>query len=334
MPDIVDENAKKADEMIRQMAAARAEAPAPDGFIEIKLEEPAPVPTPAPTPEPESKPEPVPESDVSQLRAEVARLTNEYGLEHQRYKSLQGMITQRDQTIAQLNQILASMQAAPPAPEPVDYLSEEDDEKFGSDLVNMSTRAAQHVFAQREKEMASTIAALRDELSQIKSQVGGVQQETYQTKFANFCTQVAAVVDEKTGGRFKEINEAPEFASWITRSPAMTTLFDTARQQMDLNGVLTVYEMYAKTLLTGKQESSPPTQTPSMDPRLARQVDPGKSRSTPSPAEKSEGAKRQWTRTGIVDFYNKKTTYPRETADALERDIFLAQKEGRVDFAR
>jgi hypothetical protein len=74
--------------------------------------------------------------------------------------------------------------------------------------------------------------------------------------------------------------------------------------------------------------------TPSpVDPRLVRQVAPGKSKSTPSPAQQ-DGAKRQWTRSGIADFYKKMKQYPADTAAALERDIFAAQKEGRVDYLK
>jgi hypothetical protein len=331
MSDAIKAAAARADEMIRNLAAGKdpLEGVDPEPAEATEVEAPPVVAASEPVPPPAS----AAPDEMAELRAEVAQLKKDYGLEHQRYKSLQGMIDQRDRTIEQLNEILATMHTTPaPAPAAAasveTYVTPEDEEAFGSDLIDLTQRSAKQVAALTKKEMAAELEALRNELRQIQSQVGNVQQERARAAFESFSAQVAEAVNAATGGRFDEINNAREFMEWIQSSQARTNRFVTARDAMDLEGVLTIYETYARNTFTGKQDVSQ-TQ-PSVDPRLARQVAPGKSRSTPSPAERPDGAKRQWTRQAIAEFYQNKASLPKESADALERDLFNAQREGRI----
>lgn len=322
----IKEAAARADEMIRSLAKGEYEIKSPESLPEdsegaaaAALEAP-----PAPTPPPAD--------DTAEMRAEIARLHNEFGLEHQRYLSLQGMYQKSQNQIEQLNEILATMQAAPPAVEPARFLSDDDEAQFGSDLVNLTTRAAKQVFAEQKQVADAKIAKLEAELAAVKSDVGGVQMDSAENKYAAFCVRVADAVDEKTGGKFDVINDDPAFQTWLAASPTRHGVFQAAKASHDLEGVLTFFEVYGTHAGINKQEV--PTPKPTVDPRLERQVAPGKSRSTPSPDTQSAGEKRQWTRSGIADFYKKKSTYPKETADALERDLFLAQREDRVDYDR
>lgn len=336
MTDAVKAAAQRADDMIRNLAAGKAPyegidpepTDAPDSLeaVDTPVVEAAAPEVAAPEPAPAAP------DELAELRAEVVRLKQEYGLEHQRYKSLQGMIDQRDRTIAQLNELLATMHTTPaPATQdpPESYITSDDEEAFGSDLIDLTQRSAKQVAEMTKKELAAELEAMRAELRQVQSQVGSVQQERAKNAFAEFTARVAAAVDEVTGGRFKEINDDPQFLAWIQADGLRTDRFVTARDRMDVEGVLTEYEKYARTVFTNKQDALPNT-PPAVDPRLARQVAPGKSRSTPSPAERPDGAKRQWTRQAITEFYANKANLPKETADALERDLFTAQREGRI----
>lgn len=335
-PDAVKTAAAKADEMIRQLAA-EANSEAVDGQAEdavsITLQETTSAPAPDVTPAPTEHPAPAPAPDeTAALRAEVAHLRNEYGVEHQRYLSLQGMFQKSQAQIDQLNKILADMQAAPAA---AAYLSDDDETQFGSDLVDLATRAARQVLAENKVAGGDEVAALKAQIERLNAAVGGVQHESAEAKFEAFQRQVEATVNERTGGRFREIDGSEAFKTWLNAVPMRMELFKAAAMGNDLRGTLTFFDMYGTQaqLIRANQEQSKTTPAP-VDPRLERQVAPGKSRSTPSQMSVPDGEKRQWTRSGIADFYKKKATYPASTANALEEDIFAAQNEGRVDYSK
>jgi hypothetical protein len=326
MPEAVKTAAAKADEMIRQLAAASNDAPMDE--INIAPDTPTePAPEAPPAPEPVTPPPP---DDTARLRAENAHLRNEYGLEHQRYLSLQGMFQKANTQIEHLNAILADMQSAPAAA----FLSDDDETQFGADLVDLSVRAARQVMTESKMAGGEEVAALKAEVERLKAAVGGVQSESAETRHAAFCNKVKSVVDQKTGGRFDEIDKSDAFAAWLSASPTRLNMFQSATQAADLEGVLTFFDMYGtQAQLISANQEQPKSPSP-VDPRLERQVAPGKSRSTPSPGSTQDGAKRQWTRSGIAEFYKKKSTFPASTATALEQDIFAAQNEGRVDYSR
>jgi hypothetical protein len=214
---------------------------------------------------------------------------------------------------------------APPAEE-APLIGKEDEDAFGADLIDMARRVS-------KMEMAAQMKAMREELAELKSQVGGVQQDTRSTKYERFLGHLADQVEDSTGRTFDAINTDPAFEQWIKASPSRLALFKSSISEMDTEGALTFFDIYAKQLPPVPQVAAPPAGT-SIDPRLARQVAPGKSKSTPSPAAAQGGDKRMWTRSGIADFYTKMKSYPKANADALEREIALAQREGRVDYSK
>lgn len=317
-PQAIRDASSKVDDMIRGLAAAthapETNAPAPDdAVVEQGVQEPV-----------EPAPEPV--EDAPDLAREMTDLKAEFHRSEARYKSLQGMFNQQVEINKQLQDIIASMHAAPPAPakseEPA--ITKEDEDAFGADLVEFSRRAAR-------AEMGAYVKQLEARIDQLSQQLTGVSQATTQTQYAAFVDALADAVNAETGGQFDAINNAPEFKAWLEADGELDD-FLTAVRGMNMKKSLRYFRFYAKeNAITGKQP-----EPPRVDPRLATQVSPGKSKSTPSLATQADGEKRQWTRSGIVEFYKKLSNgeFPKDTAEKLEREIAFAQKEGRVDYSR
>lgn len=320
MPQAVREAATRADDMIRQLAESGL-APKPDDAApepEVMLT--------APEPEDVVEDQGVASESVTPPSAPdgAQELRHELATAEQRYRSLQGMFNAQAEQIRQLHDIIASMHAVPPAPAQQDgpLVSKADEEAFGPELLDVARRIAQQELREQAKKYEQRIA-------QLEQRQDGVQRDTAATRYEAFLGKLADQVEQTTGHPFDVVNKDPAFEQWIKAAPSRFRLFQESIQAMDTEGALTFFDLYSKQHL-----SKPETATPSpVDPRLARQVAPGKSKSTPSPAQQ-DGAKRQWTRSGIADFYQKMKQYPADTAAALERDIFAAQKEGRVDYLK
>lgn len=324
-PQSVKEAATRVDEMIRQggegamqqdaMENASAEAPeqpeaeqddAPQqGELDLQGGEPQ-APQPA---------QPAPAEDVEQIKKQAE-------LWEQRYRSLNGMIESRDRQIENLHQLLARMETAqqqpqqPAEPEkPPVAITKDDVDSFGEDLIDLARRVAQSEYSEHEKKLQARIKELESQVSGVSEQAASSAQEQFLAKLKTRIPQL------------EKINTDPAFIGWLQESPTRQQMFNTAVQQLDVPGAAWFFETWA-------EKTAQPAPPPQTDPRLARQVAPGKSRSTPSPAQGQDGEKRQWTRSAIVEFYKNIGRHPQKERDRIERDIALAQQEGRVDFTK
>ena len=311
--------AKKADELIEELArqarGEEAEAPeTPEETTEPVLAESDSGVQAEPQEEPQAAPD-----EQDQLREAAAKW-------EQRYRSLDGMIQSRDRQIEQLHQLLADMQASKTEAKKAEpkkaLVTKEDEETFGADLLDVARRVAR-------EENAQYIQALEAKLAQFEGKLGTMETATAETAQERFETRLGQVAPN-----WHTVDRDPNFITWLQGSPTRLRIFKESVQSQDLMGVAQFYLDYD--VLTGKQTevvvSSTDNQSQPVDPRLARQVSPGKSRSSPTPI--TEGNKRQWTRTGIADFFTNRKKYPVDEANRIERDIFAAQKEDRVDYSR
>lgn len=254
--------------------------------------------------------------------AELARVREDAAKWEQRYRSLDGMIQARDRQIEQLHQLLAAMQqATAPKAEAEDkpqakqkLVTEKDEEAFGADLVDLARRVA-------KEESGAYIAQLEAQVAQLQERLQGVAQTTAvadQDRFENRLTQAVP--------NWREIDSDPKFIEWLNASPVRMKMFRAAAEERSVSDVAYFFSEYA--------EKHPKAAAPKADPRLEKQVAPGKSRAVASP-QVAPTDKKQWTRTEIADFYaNGKKRYSPEEYTRMERDLFAAQREGRVDFTR
>lgn len=254
---------------------------------------------------------------------EIDQIKKQAELWEQRYRSLNGMIESRDRQIENLHQLLARLEMAqqqqpqqPPAPEkPAPAITKDDVDSFGEDLIDLARRVAQSEYSEHEKKLQSRIRELESQVSGVTEQAASSAQDQFLAKLKSRVAQL------------EQINTDPKFIAWLQESPTRQQMFNTSVQRLDVSGAAWFFETWA-------EQHTKPAPPPTTDPRLERQVAPGKSRSAPSPAQTEDGQKRSWTRSAIVEFYKNIGRYPQKERDRIERDIASAQKDGRVDFTK
>lgn len=312
----IKEEAAKADQMIRDLAqgdvaVAEAEETEDQEAAQPEVEEHDQGVVADAATEDQTSDDP----DLARIREDAAKW-------EQRYRSLDGMIQARDRQIEQLHQLLAGMQQAPKAEQPADapqpkssLVGKEDEEAFGSDLIDLARRISR-------EESGAYIAKLEGQLAQMQERLQGVAQTTAVTVQDRFEQQLARAVPD-----WKKIDADPAFITWLQANPTRNRVFTEAAQSQDVAGVAYFFEEFG-----GK--SAPAEERQKTDPRLEKQLAPGKSKSVPT-AAKSPQDKKQWTRSEIAQFYAEgRKQYSPEEYTKVERDLFNAQKEGRVDFTR
>lgn len=252
---------------------------------------------------------------------ELNRVREDAGKWEQRYRSLQGMFEAGQRQIEQLHQLLAAMQSATPAkdePAPAKtasrLVSEKDEEAFGADLIDLARRVA-------KEEAGDTIAKLQQQVAALQAQLSGVAQTTAVSVQERFESQLSSKSPE-----WRRIDADPKFSEWLQASPTRQKLFAEAAKGQDVEEVAYFFNEYA-------QRVAPATAV-TTDPRLEKQVAPGKSKATSVPSKQST-EKKQWTRSEIAEFMvHGKKSYSSDEYARLYKDVFAAQQEGRVDFTR
>lgn len=249
----------------------------------------------------------------------LARIREDAAKWEQRYRSLDGMIQARDRQIDQLHQLLAGMQANPATrqdteqPQAKHLVKKEDEEAFGADLIDLARRIS-------KEESGAYIEALEGKLAALEERLSGVAQTTAVSVHERFETRLTEAAPS-----WKKHDDNPAFIEWLQASPTRHKLFAEAVRAQEVGDVAYFFNEF------DKQQAPAPT---AIDPRLERQIAPGKSKSVATQA-KNPADKKQWTRTEIADFFsNGKKRYSAEDFARMERDAFAAQKEGRVDFSR
>lgn len=265
----------------------------------------------------------------------------------QRWRSLQGVYNhtlqkanQLEQRVHQLEAVIANMQQAAPAAEPQQSqqaghsVTDRDVETFGEDLIDVTRRVARDEIAQ----MQGTILALSNELAKLKGVVPVVntvaanQRVSAEERFFNRLSQ--AVPD------WSQINGNQRFHEWLLQRDPLTgitrqTYLEDAQQSHNVELVANIFNAWKE--ISGAAAMPQPQSKPNpAQSELEKQVAPGRSlAAVPNTAASQE--QRNWTPDAISKFYDdvRKGVYKgRESERAeLERDIFLAQREGRIQRA-
>ena len=165
------------------------------------------------------------------------------------------------------------------------------------------------------------IAKLQERLGtteRVAKEAAVVTQQTQQERF--FAALAQRVPD------WREIDSSPEFIEWLQSSRARVSLVKEGMANFDVDAIADIFEQYKA--LTGKGQTQA-TAEPARN--LERKVAPSRGKS-PTPPASTE--KRIWTRSEIAQVFRDRRKYSQKEFDALQREIFSAQREGRVDFTR
>tara|TARA_E500000305_G_scaffold102990_1_gene98173 strand:+ start:265 stop:1302 length:1038 start_codon:yes stop_codon:yes gene_type:complete len=256
----------------------------------------------------------------------------------QKYKTLQGMYNtdvprlnsaNRDlnSRVEQLESLLGDLnkKEEPVQETPVEKLITDDDVKEYGDSIDVMRRAA-------KEEVAGELARVREleaEIEKLKGVVPQVQQVQQQQKTSSeqqFWNTLNTEVPN-----WNEINSSSDFQSWLLEVDPLTGMtrqvyLEDAQKKLDATRVATFFSTYEQA--TGNANSA--RETRSSNPELAKQVAPGRGRSTKPTA--SEG--KTYSRADITKFFEDvrfgKYKGREEERGKKERDIFAAQQEGRI----
>ena len=209
----------------------------------------------------------------------------------------------------------------------IDPLITDDDIKEYGDSIDVMRRAA------REEVNAANgrIAQLEAMIQKMQGVVPQVQQMQSAQKASNeqaFWNSLSSAVPN-----WEEINDNQDFQTWLLQTDPLSgitrqTYLDDAQRNLDVQRVVTFFKSWeqANGMTVDAQDKRP-----SSNSQLEKQVSPGRGRSSGKPSMQ-EGQK--YSPADITAFFDavRKGKYKgrEEERGRIERDIFAAQREGRI----
>ena len=273
-----------------------------------------------PPAEPNPEPQPPAEPDWKQ-RAKT--LEGKYNAEVPRlHGQLKDLNTQLATALEQIHQ-LKTAQPKPPEPKPQEFVTKDDEETFGSDLIDLSRRVVREEFANLAPQV---VAEIRKEFAPIREQVGEVQKKTAQTEEERFWTSVDTAVPD-----WREIDQDPKWLEWLGEYDPLTGAtrqesLNNAHTSLDSARVAAIFKVFK-----GAFQPAPapaPQATNQKREELQRQVAPSKSRAaTTAPAPE-----RTWTAAEYERAFDPRlsATMSADEISKLQTDADKAYAEGRV----
>jgi len=330
LPKAVQRQVEEANRIIDEMNAAKTTEPALTIVENTEtIEQPAVAATPEVVEvveEHEEPPAPKPPSEDYEQRYKV--LQGKYDAEVPR---LHRQVNELTEQLNNMQQVLADLKT-PPAPQtisPASFVTPEEVEEYGSDLIDLVGRRAKEVYE-------PTINELKSELATLKGQLSGVTENVAVDARGRLLSKLSDKVEN-----WEQQNNDPEFLDWLNKLDPYSgevrgRMLRAAFEANDADRVIAFFTGF-------RQEHaavSPPATTDSVEPTnrtpavdLNSQVAPGKAKKTSAPAS-AQNEKRMWTRPEIAAFYTdvQKGVFKNREDEkkALEKDIFLATVEGRI----
>jgi hypothetical protein len=338
IPKNVIEQGKKADRLHKEIFGSADDEAVKDDETEETTDVEA---SAEETGEEKSEPagESTPAADTSGTQAEDIAAKESTDTEEtweQRYKSLQGIMrsntNKHNQEIASLqNEIntLRSQVASQSEPTPGKrYLTDEDTEDYGEDLINVVKRAAR-------EEIDAELAALKKENATLRAAVSGVSSTVRQNVRNDLYSTLAEAVPD-----WKAINNSEDFLLWLEQSDPYSGVIrqDMLTRAFENNDATRVINFFRGFINESGAVKPPAGQdTPTRDPKLDMKdfVAPGKPKGNSGQAQ--TGAQkdvRVWTQKDVQRFYSDvragKYRLNPEEKTRIEQEIIHAANTGNV----
>ena len=265
--------------------------------------------------------------------------TTEKTLE-QKYKTLQGMYNaevprlhvdkrELNNRVQQLEQLISSMNATPAQEQaPAQKLVTEQDMEDYGDSIDVMRRVFREEMSSKDSEIGELRQLVRQMQGTVVPQVHQLSRSQAVSNEQRFWADLQTVVPD-----WQDINGSQEFQSWLLEVDPLTgiprqTYLDDAQRSMDARRVANFFSAW-KGMAGGHDART--TRKTQYASELERQVAPGKGRSG---GARPQGEAKTYTSEDIKQFFAgvQKGKYKgRETErDRIERDIFAAQREGRI----
>jgi hypothetical protein len=289
---------------------------------------------------------PVPPAVVTEPPPASAPPAEDY---EQKYKTLQGMfnlelpklrsdIKERDDKLAQMESLMASLQTLPAAPALPATVQISDAEKAEwGDSIEMMRKVSKAELHPVLAEIATLKTALNNLATSLNTsvlpQVRHVAQQQATSATDQFWGNLQQAVPN-----WQQTNNDPDFQSWLLSVDDLTghtrqSFLEQAQKALDVNRVIAFFRSYAAA--SGK---TIPTATPHLSAQpngsaseLEAQLAPGRSRGGKPPVNPTA---KTYTQADIAKFYDdvRKGVYRGREAERnqIEADIFAANKDNRV----
>lgn len=321
LPKQVQAQLEEAERIQKEMTQPTAPAePAPE--VEAIAQDPPPVDPPEPVPQPAPAAVPVePQQDAQYWQ--------------QRFKTLEGIHrTAVDQQKAQaehMRMISAQLEAmrqhqTQPAPAPEQPLvTTQDDEKFGSDLVDLARRVARQETKAIDKRLQTIEELIRKFTPQVE-RVGRVEQQVAQTREDRFWSELTAAVPD-----WEAINQNPAWIAWLGEYDPVAG----ATRQDSLNVAQAALDHRRAAGLFKLFKASQPAPQPTARPNpakaeLARQVAPSRTSTVTVPPK----GEQRYTGQDYTYWFDPRRTAdrPAQEVATMKAELDRAHAEGRIEW--
>jgi len=257
----------------------------------------------------------------------------------QRWRSLQGSYNVEVRTrhelqsrVQQMEQLLATLSAQQSAPQqshsPTEKLvSEKDVEEYGESL-DVMRKVSREELVPVAQRLAQLENVLRQMQTNVIPQVQAVAHKQAMNTEQQFWADLTGLVPN-----WRQVNDSDAFQTWLLETDPLTgitrqTYLEDAQRALDARRVGAFFRTWLES--TGQAAVAQSTGRASSS-ELERQVAPGRSKSTGTPAS-NKG--KTYSPDDIKAFFNDvrsgKYKGREQERDRIERDIFAAQRENRI----
>ena len=257
----------------------------------------------------------------------------------QKYKTLQGMYNaevprmkaenrELSSRVTQMEQLLSTLNSQPAA-QPVSsdpLITDKDVQEYG-DSIDVMRRAAREEVAQANNRVSQLEQQVMQMQTSVVPQMNQISHAQAESATNSFWARLSTIIPE-----WQDINNNGDFQSWLLDVDPLTgisrqTYLEDAQQNLDSNRVAQFFRSWQEA------NGTPVAQTNRKVPsdQLEKQVSPGRGRSGTNTMP-SEG--QTYSPADIEVFFDavRKGKYKgrEEERGRIERDIFSAQREGRI----
>jgi hypothetical protein len=257
----------------------------------------------------------------------------------QRWRTLQGMYnaevprlhTQNKELATRVNELerlLSSLSATPAQSKTATekLITDKDVQEYGEsiDVMRRVSREEAGAYQARIDQLEQLVRSMQ---ASVLPKVEQITQRQQQSSEQTFWSDLTAYVPD-----WRSINENQEFQSWLLEVDPLTglsrqTYLDDAQRNLDARRVANFFTSW----VGNSGQAVAQTSRKASASQLEKQVSPGKSK---APSSAPTGNVVTYTPTDIKSFFDdvRAGRYRgRETErDRIERDIFAAQREGRI----
>lgn len=259
----------------------------------------------------------------------------------QRYRTLQGMYNadtarlraennQLSQRVGQLEQLISSLSAPQQTPAQAaaaKLITDKDVEEYG-ESIEVMRRAAREELSVRDQKIAELERLVMQVQTNVVPKVESVVQRQALNAEQMFWSELSAEVPD-----WREINANQDFHSWLLEVDPLSgmtrqTYLDSAQNQLDARRVAGFFRTW-QSLNSGSvaQQTRNAAAT-----QLEKQVAPGRGRTATGTSAAADA--KSYSRADVSKFFDdvRKGLYKgrEQERDRIERDIFAAQREGRI----